>query len=409
MELSFLGGASQVGSLGMVLRGNGRTLLFDYGITPADPPSYPRPAPRVDSIFLSHAHVDHSGMVPRAAADSRCPVHCTPLTAEVAGILLEDTAKIARTEGYTEPYGDAELRWTADNFVDHNWGERIGMSGLEVKSHKAGHIPGASMYTVDDGAGTLLFTGDINTIDTNLVGKAGPVECNTLVMESTYAGREHQPRKAIERAFLARVEEVVDRGGLAVVPTFAVGRTQEVLLLLERTGLEVWVDGMGKRITGLYLDYYEYLADHRKMGRAFGKANKVRAPASRERALRGDVVVTTSGMLDGGPVLEYLRNVRKDPKSAVLLTGYQVEGTNGRRLLEERQVDFAGVVQPVETEVFFFDLSAHAGHSQLVEFAHRCRPDRVVLMHGDNRGELGEALSPDFEVHMPVEGETLDI
>jgi putative mRNA 3-end processing factor len=393
----------------MVLESGGRNLLFDYGMTPSKPPEVPMPPPPVDALFLTHAHIDHSGMVPRASSESRCPVHTTGLTAEVASILMDDTIKIARAEGYSEPYSEGDLRWAKDNFTGMEFGETERLDGVDVTAHKAGHIPGASMYAIDDGDKTVLFTGDINTIRTNLVAPTRPVACNTLVLESTYAGREHEPRHRTEKNFLAKVEEVVDRGGLAVVPAFAVGRTQEVVMLLERTGLEVWVDGMGKRVARMYMDSPEYLQDHRRLSRAFGKAQKVRSPATRERAMRGDVIVTTSGMLDGGPVLEYIGKLRKDPKSAILLTGYQVEGTNGRRLMEDRTMDFYGALQTVETELAFFDLSAHAGHSELVEFARGCAPERVVLCHGDNRGELASALEDDFEVLMPMEGETLEL
>jgi putative mRNA 3-end processing factor len=409
MEIRFLGGASQVGSLGMVLKGAGGTLLFDYGMTPTDPPAYPAPAPPVDDIFLTHAHIDHSGMIPRAASVSDCHVHATALTAEVSGILLKDSLKIARMEGYAEPFSDEELRRGLESFTGMEPGGQVEAGGLTVESHRAGHIPGASMYTVDDGSRTALFTGDINTIDTNLVERCRPVECNTLVLESTYAGREHEARKKIEHALLEKVEDVVDRGGLAVVPAFAVGRTQEVLMLLAKSGLEVWVDGMGKLVTEIYLDHPGYLADPRGLKRAIGKVNKVRSPMSRERAMKGDVVITTSGMLDGGPALDYIKTIRKDTRSAILLTGYQVEGTNGRRLMEEGMLDFFGVLQEVKTEVGFFDLSAHAGHSELVKFAQSCNPEKVVLCHGDNREELASALADGFEVLMPVEGEGLEI
>jgi putative mRNA 3-end processing factor len=136
------------------------------------------------------------------------------------------------------------------------------------------------------------------------------------------------------------------------------------------------------------------------------KVNEVRNYHARLRAAQGDIIVTTSGMLDGGPVLTYLDNIRDDPKSAVLLTGYQVEGSNGRKLLETGMMDFAGVTERVECEVLKYDFSAHAGHDDLLAFAKACSPEKVVLMHGDHRELLAEDLRmAGFEVLLPRNGE----
>ncbi|HLE53683.1 MAG TPA: MBL fold metallo-hydrolase, partial [Thermoplasmata archaeon] len=130
----------------------------------------------------------------------------------------------------------------------------------------------------------------------------------------------------------------------------------------------------------------------------------VRNPKERDLALKGEVIVTTSGMLDGGPVLRYLEAIREDPKSAILLTGYQVEGTNGRRLVDEGVIDLWGVDVDINIEWQKFDFSAHAGHDDLVRFIEACDPQRVVLMHGENRELLAEALDG-REVMLPQEGQ----
>jgi len=403
MEFQFLGGASEVGRLGMVLKKGPTSLLFDYGLLPHDPPEYPMPAPPVDAFFVSHAHLDHSGMIPWVTRRADVDVVLTPPTADVADLLLRDSLKIAAAEGYDAPFEDRDLRTARRSYRTVDFADSIDVGDLEVTAHPAGHIPGATMYEVN-GTQTVLFTGDLHTLTTDLVFGAKPVACDTLVIESTYAGRQHPERLKSEYAFLKKIDHVLERGGLALVPSFAVGRTQDILLTLAKANHEVWLDGMGKTVNGIYLEQPEYVRSVKKLRRAIHRAKVVHSPRGGELALNGEVIVTTSGMLDGGPVLRYLEHIREDPKSAILLTGYQVEGTNGRMLIEKGAIDLYGVTVDVRCEWQKFDFSAHAGHDDLVRFIEACDPQRVVLMHGENREILAEALEG-REVLMPMEGQ----
>ncbi|MCK4455064.1 MAG: MBL fold metallo-hydrolase, partial [Thermoplasmata archaeon] len=152
----------------------------------------------------------------------------------------------------------------------------------------------------------------------------------------------------------------------------------------------------------------EFLRNPKKLRRAVRRTRMVRSPRARGTALRGDVVVCTSGMLDGGPVLEYINRVKRDEKSGILLTGYQVEGTNGRMLMEEGRINLYGVTQEIECEVCSFDFSAHAGHSELLTFIERCDPAKVVYCHGDNREALASQVEGRENV-LPVEGEWTEL
>ncbi len=409
MKFKFLGGASKVGSLGLLAEENGLRLLFDYGMTPTSPPEFPVPSPEVDMMFLSHAHVDHSGMVPWIVSRYDVDVIATEVTAVVAEVLMEDILKVSDYEGYPSPYYKRDVKETKQAFRYADFGDSIDAVGLEITAHSAGHIPGATMYEVI-GRKSYLFTGDINTINTRLVWAAHPVKTDVLIMESTYAGREHPDRREHETEFLNDVEEIVSRGGQVIVPSFGVGRTQEMILLLAGRGYEVWVDGMGKGISYIYLDYPSYIRSASKLKKAIKGVNMVRGKRDRELASKNaDVIITTSGMMDGGPVLMYAERIRKKADSAILITGYQVEGTNGRRLVETGELDFYGVVERIEAEVRQYDFSAHASHSELVEFARACEPETIVLMHGDNREALAADLSSEFDIYLPEEGEEFEL
>ena len=144
MDLQFLGGASEVGSLGLVVRDGGRTLLFDYGLTPSDPPAYPRPAPlNVDVALLSHAHLDHSGMTPLLSRLPKARIAMTPLTLAVAELLTRDALKIARLEGYLPPYAPTDIRSLTARATAVEPHETYRHHGMEFERSPAGHIPGA--------------------------------------------------------------------------------------------------------------------------------------------------------------------------------------------------------------------------------------------------------------------------
>ena len=403
MEFQFLGGATEVGRLGMVLKSGPTSPLFDYGLLPKDPPQYPIPSPPVDGMCVSHALLDHTGMIPWITRRQDVDVVLTPPTADVADLLLQDSLKIADAEGYDAPFNDHDLRTARRRFRTIDFDDNVDMGDLEVTAHPAGHIPGATMFEVN-GNQTMLFTGDLHTLTTDLVWGARPIQCDTLFVESTYAGRQHPERLKSEYAFLKKVEQVVDRGGLALVPSFAVGRTQDILLTLAKAHHEVWLDGMGKKVNTIYVHHPEYIRSAKKLRQAMNHVRVVDGPRTRQLALKGNVVVCTSGMLDGGPVLSYLDAIREDTRSAILLTGYQVEGTNGRRLVDTGSIDLYGVEVDIKIEWQKFDFSAHAGHDELVRFIEGCDPRRVVLMHGDQRELLAQALEG-REVLLPREGQ----
>jgi putative mRNA 3-end processing factor len=410
-NVHFLGGVDEVGRLGMVLEGERTKLLFDYGMAPRDPPEYPRPPPDdVSALFLSHSHLDHSGMVPWAASKLQCAVVGTSLTRAMSDLLAYDSMKVARLEGYPQPFKREDVAAMNAQWDERHYGDTREAGEFDVRFHSAGHIPGSTMFEVDDGSTRVLFTGDINLIDTHLVAKAEPVRCDVLAIEATYSGREHPDRKVTEEQLLDAVSGVVSAGGRVILPCFAVGRTQEMMCVLANQGYDIWVDGMGKSVVQMMLEDNRYLRSPREMQKALEDCSLVKNPAQRERASEAEVIITTSGMLDGGPALHYLKSMKDDPRSAVFFTGYQVPGSGGRSLLDTGGLDLGdGKVSRVDCEIRHFDFSGHAGHSEIVEFAKRCQPEHVVLYHSDDRTHLAKALSEFATVHTPVTGEDVDV
>ena len=228
--------------------------------------------------------------------------------------------------------------------------------------------------------------------------------------DGTYAGRDHsKKREELEKEFLDKIEEVIGRGGVAILPVFAVARSQEIALILKDSGYDIWFDGMGRKVSKIFLRYPRYLRSADDLKKALNKVHEVHSDHGRKLALKSEVIITSSGMMDGGPVLGYMKHLRSDPKSAVILTGYQVKNTNSKLLVEKRKLDFFGVTENVECEVQYFDFSAHAGHSELIKFAKDCNPDKIVLFHSDNREALKEPLSDISEVYTPNNGELIEL
>ena len=409
MKCQFLGGSDEVGNLAMVLELEDMRFLFDYGMSPGKPPTFPLPPPPIDLTFLTHSHLDHCGMIPWLCSQSDHRIITTEPTAVVSNLLQKDTVKIAQMDGYSIPFNNADVKEAEHSYVPVEPGKMRDLGeNYSVRFHSAGHIPGSLMFELV-GEKRLLFTGDLNVVDTRLVKGTKPVPCDMLFMEGTYAGREHENREQMERAFLEKIKEVVNRGGTVIIPAFAVARSQEILLVLKNAGYDVWFDGMGKKVSKLYLKYPKYLRSVDDLKKAFKKVNVVHSDHGRKMAMKGPVIITSSGMMDGGPVLSYMNKLKNDRKSAVLLTGYQVEGTNSRLLIEKGKLNFYGVVENVDCEVQYYDFSAHAGHSELVEFAKKCKPEKIILFHSADRAPLVESLKDTAEVLTPMKGERFSL
>ena len=415
IRIHFLGGGDEVGNVGVVIEDEKSTrLLIDYGLAPSSPPRYPSEAPPVTDAIFTHTHIDHIGMAPWLVGNHQTKLHATSLTASLSRVMWKDTYKVSSIEGYPLPWDRRDEDEANEAWEVHNYSQWVEFHNWKWQLHPAGHVPGAAMIEIDTPKYRILHTGDLDTRDGPNSFGAKPVECDILLLESTYSGKEHPNRVEEEARFVAKVVEVVERGGIAIIPAFASGRGQDVLRILHSSGydLNVHYDGMGKTVSQKWLEHPEHLRDGDAFEDAFRWSKRVRSKSDRKRALEADVIVTTSGMLDGGPALWYLNRLRMDNRCAVLFTGYQAEGSGGRKLIETGSIPIYGHNVEIKSELDRFNLSNHAGHSELVSFAEACNPKHVILFHGDpeTRPILASALEQKgMTVHCPKNGERIII
>ena len=411
LRYHYLGGGNEVGNVGIVLEDpTSNRLLLDYGIAPTKPPRYPNEAPHVSHAIITHSHIDHLGMVPWLASNHNSTLHGTELTAAISEMMWYDCHKVSSIERYPLPWDKRDIDLALAAWKTHKFNAPWNQDDWKLELHGAGHIPGAAMLHVETPNKSVLFSGDFDTRDSQLTVGAKPVKTDVLFVEGTYGGRDHPPKQEENLRFIERIVEVIDRGGTALVPAFANGRTQDVVMLLHKylPELDVHVDGMGKRVAKLQMEHPETLRDPSALESAWKWCRRVSSKSDRKKALDADVIVSTSGMMDGGPSIWYLNRLRHDRKNAILLTGYQARNTGGRRLLEERKVPIFGKLANIELDVDQYSFSTHAGHQEIVQFAEDCQAEDVVIYHSDPnmaRPPLAEAFeAKGHRVHVPENG-----
>ena len=383
MEVEFLGGAGEVGRSALLVNDS---LLLDYGIKTDNPPQYPVGDIDPEAVVVSHGHLDHSGAVPALLSGSkRPPVHWTPPTRALALRLAEDTLKL---HGNTPqcPFTETHVRRLTQVSETHGYRESFEAAGHEITFFNAGHIPGSAHVLIDDGDTRLLYTGDFHTENQRLVSAttARPA-VDAVITESTYHDVIHSDRRTLEERFVESVQTTVWQGGTVIVPVFAIGRAQEMLLICARNDIDCYLDGMAKDITRTLRQYPEYVRDPDAYRRAVSNARF-------------------------GPVVSYIPRIRQHPTNKIALTGYQVEGTPGRELVETGRAEFDGRVLPVSAQVEQYDFSAHADREGLRAFLDDYRETPIIVNHGDDCAGYADRLASEgFETTAPELGRRLSL
>jgi len=443
IRISYLGSGRQVGRSCLFLQTSESRVLLDCGVDVAsDQQPYPYlDAPEfnineLDAVIVSHAHVDHSGFVPYLFKYGyRGPVYCTEATRDIMALMLLDYIKVQRSEANEPIFGTEEIKEMVKHTITLEYDEVTDVTpDVRITLYNAGHILGSAMVHLHVGNGlhNILYSGDQKYGKTMLLDPAVTVfpRLETLLLESTYGGKEASmpERQKSDEDLKKIVQETIKRGGKVLIPTLGVGRSQEIMVVIEnmvRTGamekIPIFIDGLIWDVTAIHTAYPEYLNNsirklifHKDQNPFLSDIFKrVGSPEERRQVIEETgpcVVLATSGMLQGGPSVEYLRHLADNPKNSMIFVNYQGEGSLGRRIQRgEREYTANGsngnrneVVQ-IKLEVHTVEgFSGHSSRMQLLNFVAKCepRPKKIIVNHGESSRclDLASSLHKNFRV-----------
>ncbi len=447
----FISGANEVGASSTLVEIEGKRILVDAGIRMGHErlPDFPdfNEIGLPDAVLITHAHTDHIGALPvlRDLWQEGIKVYYTSATRVITFAMLKQSLNLMKKEeqekGIRPIYTKDDLEvFKYCNHEEVTWFKPIEIcNGVKATWIPAGHILGAAMIYIESKDESILMSGDVSlTNQLTIQGMKIPrwLKPDVMVMESTYGNpkSQHKDRKQQEKKLLRDVTKTIESGGKVLIPAFAIGRSQEVILILKNAmeqkqipELPVYVDGMINRINEIYSRFPHELTPslRRKAERGedlFGSdmIQRVTSERQRERIIDGGpcYIISSSGMLVGGKSLDYAKQIAKDPKNLIAITGYQAKGTNGRKLWKwveagrpsDQEWELSdGKKLSVKCDVKKYSLSAHANLEQLMTLVKKVDPPRLYLVHGDTEARKGLSESiheelPEIDVVLPENG-----
>ncbi len=425
VRVSFLGSTRQVGRSAILIRSRESAVLLDCGINPGTSrpvDAYPRfdtgefDVSRLDAVVITHAHLDHCGFLPylyKYGYDG--PVYCSAPTASLMTLLQGDYLDVMSKEGRFPPYGAEDIREVIIHTIPLNWGEVTDIApDIRLTLHNAGHILGSSMAHLHIGKGlhNVVYTGDFKYGYTTLLAPAVSnfPRVETLIMESTYGAPDNitAPRSETDAEFVEYTNHILKKGKM-IIPVPAVGRAQEILMVINKymedgslTEVPVYIEGMISEATGIHTAYPDYLSSELKDQILREGVNPFQSDyftVVKQHDLRDEIVeggpciiMATAGMMEGGPVMEYFKRLAPDPENGLLFVSYQVAGTKGNRIqggMRSIQIyNRDGKMSITNIGLTTHTISGFSGHSdrkQLVNYVRQMRPTprRVFMVHGE--------------------------
>ncbi len=416
MQLNFLGAMNSVTPSGILVDTGKARFVLDYGADVEHmPPKPPMAVDKVDYILLSHGHLDHCGSLPILVKKNSCPIISNSCTKELTELLLLDSVKINMFEaGDIEeaklPFDKTDVKLTIKKFVDLKYRKPLSFKNTEIAFYDAGHIPGSAMILMKTKGKNLLYNGNFNTADTRLLAGCDQdlPKIDYLITESTYSQRDHPDRKSQEKGLVQLVNETISNDSVALISTFAIGRAQEILQVLNSYGIDypLYLDGMARKSTTIINRYKNLLREPNSLDDVLEKVTFVGGDRMRDKIVKQPcAIVTTSGMLAGGAIIPYIQKLHKDRNSSLILTGFQVPNTPGHKLLQTGRFIHEEIDVEVEMFIKRFDFSAHGGRKELLGFVKDVNPEKVFCVHGDDTiGFAKELDEKGFDAIAPTVG-----
>ncbi len=418
-----LGGVKQVGRSCFVVVTPESKVMLDCGINPGEMSgldAYPRldwlnfDLDDLDAVVIGHAHIDHQGFLPALFKYGyRGPVYCTEPTLPLMTLLQMDSVKIANSNGTYLPYEARDVNEVIKHCITLPYGKPTDISpDITITLNNAGHIMGsATVHLNISGAHNILYSGDYKYAKTQLLDSAVSMypRVETLITESTYGNTTDvmPDQQVVYRTFSDSINKTLTEGGKVLIPVPAVGRAQEIMLVMAKEMKEgrlvespIYIEGMISEASAIHMSYAHYLgADVRKsvsqgINPFQSEYFTVISGGKREEVLNDEnpaIVMATSGMLEGGPSVEYFKELAPNPKNKIMFVSYQINGTLGRRVLdgamsEVSMMDKSGKVKvvPVRCQTQKIDgFSGHSDFNQILNFVAKVKPKRVLVNHGE--------------------------